>query len=259
MGGIQFGPQPTTMTPGYDTVYGRSGGGQMGQTWGTPTGDVYQQTLRNISGANPFGPQAYWDVQKVGRTLEGQQFDFNQQRWQDVLGMMKGQLGSLSGVGGGGGTTNQLPPAIAAPSLPGRSAAPTWTPDEGVSAQAFARAKDNVGRLMASGERDVRDLMGSRGIGGSGLEAKALAALRNEGLRTLAGGELERNLANEGRRFDMSKLAATLGSQERAQDIAGMGNIYATQVSQRGQQPNYVPDQRLQILSSLIGSIGGLY
>lgn len=224
-GGGAYGSQP-----GKAGLYANS---QIGDAWALPTGNVMQQQWDPKTNA--------WTANDIGKT-------FDAQRWGDVMGMMKDAMGSFSSQGGSLG--GQIPP----PSLPGRSAAPTWTPDEGVNAQAFARAKDNVGRMIASGQRDVKDLMGARGIGNSGLEAKALAQLRNEGLRSLAGGELNRAVANEGRQFDMAKLGAQLGTTERGQDIAGQGNLYSTQVTQRGQT-----DPRLQILTSLMSSIGGLY
>lgn len=261
MAGLAAGPViPQYSTPRAGTS-GYMGGGnpyspspEYGSTWGTPTGDAYQSTFTPTK--NPQTGMldgGAWSVQPAGRTLEGQQFDFNKTRWQDTLGMMQDAMRGLSSSGGGG----SLGPAIAPPSLPSRSATPEWNPNEGVSREAFARSKDNVGRLMRAGQSDVEDLFGARGISGSGLEAKALAQLRNEGLRSLAEGEFKRNDANEGRRFDMSKLAATIGTGERAQDITGLNNIYATQVAQRGQQPQV--DPRIAMLSSIMGSIGGMY
>jgi hypothetical protein len=247
-------------TPSTTNTYGYVGGSQYapggvgaggfqnpiaGDTSALPTGDVMQQRYQpNLSGGT-------WTYQNIGKTLPAQQFEFDKQRWGQVLDMMRGVTGQLSQGGG-----SSLGDAIAPPRMPGRTPAPTWTPDEGVSAAAFARNKDNVGRLMSSAQRDIKDVMGARGIGGSGLENKLLAQNVNEGLRSLALGELNRAVANEGRQFEMTKLGASLGSAERAQDINALSNWYATQVAQRGQQAN---DPRIQMLMGLASTIGGLY
>lgn len=261
MAGLSAGPAkpignaPTPGTAGY------MGGGnpyapssQYGSTFSVPTGDVMQQTFKpTVNPQTGMVQGGNWDVANIGRSLEGQAFDFDKQRWGDVQGMMDSAMRGFSSAGGGG----SLGPAIAPPQMPGRSAAPTWTPDEGVTREAFARSKDNVGRLMRAGERDVQDQFSARGLGNSGLENKALSLLKAEGMRTLAEGELNRNLSNEGRQFDMAKLGATIGTGERAQDITGLGNLYATQVAQRGQQPQ--ADPRIAMLSQLMSSIGGMY
>lgn len=243
-------PSPTPNTYGYagGSKYAPGPGGFqnpiVGDTSALPTGDVMQQRyIPNATGGD-------WTYQNIGKTLGAQQFDFDKQRWGQVLDMMRGLTGQLDQGGSSLGAT------IAPPRLPGRTAAPTWNPDEGVSAAAFARNKDNVGRMISSAQRDIKDVMGARGIGGSGLESKLLGQNVNEGLRALALGELNRAVANEGRQFEMTKLGSTLGSAERAQDINALSNWYATQVAQRGQQAN---DPRIQMLMGMASTIGGLY
>lgn len=260
MAGLSAGPAKPIGNFPMPGTSGYMGGGnpynpssQYGDTWGTPTGDAYQSTFTPVK-----DPQTgmlsggSWSVNPAGRTLQGQEFDFNKQRWGDVQRMMQDAMRGFSSSGG----SQALGPAIAPPSMPGRSTLPSWSPNEAVSREAFARQKDNVGRMMRAADTDVRDQFGARGIGGSGLENKALALLKAEGLRTLAEGESNRNIANEGRQFDMAKLAATIDTGERAQDLTALNNLYATQVQQRGQ---YIPDPRIQMLSGLMSSIGSLY
>lgn len=248
----QTTPTGVTGYSGGTSPYSTGNAQQAGSMWETPTGDVQKQTW--IQPTAPFGQAGgpgYWQVEGAGRSLAGQEFDFNKQRWTDVLSQMNQ---AMSGFGSSGGSG--LGPAIAAPALPSTTPRPTWTPDNAVGSMAFARNKENLGRMTAAAERELGDTFGQRGLSGSGLEAKALASLRNESLKSLAEGEFRRADANEGRAFDMDKLAATIASGERAQTIGGLGNIYATQVSQRGQQAN---DPRLQILASLVSAIGGMY
>jgi hypothetical protein len=262
MAGLSAGPVRPVGTAPMSGTSGYMGGGnpynpsaQYGSTWGTPTGDAYQSTFKpTVNPQTGMVQGGAWDVAPAGRTLEGQAFDFDKTRWGDTLGMMQDAMRGLSSAGGSGGS---LGPAIAPPSMPGRSSLPSWSPDESVSRESFARSKDNVGRMMRAADTDVRDQFGSRGIGGSGLEQKALALLKAEGLRTLAEGENRRDIANEGRQFDMAKLAASIDTGERAQDITGAGNLYATQVAQRGQQPQV--DPRISMLASMMSSIGGMY
>jgi len=259
MAGLSAGPAKPIGTAPMPGTSGYMGGGnpynpsaQYGSTWSLPTGDVMQSTFTPTK--NPQTGMlegGNWSVNPAGRSLEGQEFDFNKQRWGDVLGMMDS---AMRGFGSSGGSS--LGAEIAPPTMPGRTPTPTWTPDSGVSAQAFARSKDNVGRMMRAAQTEIGDEFGARGIGGSGLEAKAIAALRNAGLNSLAQGEFQRDLANEGRQFDMTKFGAGLSSAERAMDINALNNIYATQVTQRGQQAN---DPRIAMLSSLMSSIGGMY
>jgi hypothetical protein len=220
--------------------------------WETPTGDVMSQTYKpTVNPQTGMIQGGAWSVDPAGRSLAGQEFDFNKQRWSDVLSQMQSAMSGFGSSSGGG-----LGAEIAPPALPATTARPTWSPDNAVGSMAFARNKENVGRMTAAAGRELEDLFGQRGISGSGLEAKALAGLRNEALKTMAEGEFKRADLNEGRAFDMDKLAATIASGERGQTIGGLNNQYATQVAQRGQQAN---DPRLQILASLVSSIGGLY
>lgn len=259
MAGLAAGPvKPIYSTPMGGTS-GYMGGGnpynpsaQYGDTWGTPTGDAYQSTFTPmkdpqtgmLTGGN-------WSVNPAGRTLAGQEFDFNKQRWGDVMRQMQDVVGRFSSSGG-----SSLGAPIAAPTLPGRSGGINWTPDAGVASQAFARQKENVGRMASAAERELGDTMSARGIGGSGLEAKALAGLRGDALRSLAEGEFQRGQLNEGRLFDAAKINAGIETGERGMDINALNNIYATSVAQRGQQAN---DPRIQLLASLASSIGGMY
>lgn len=248
----QTNPTGTAGYSGGTNPYSTGNAQQYGSMWETPTGDVMKQTY--IQPTAPFGQQAgpgYYQVESAGRSLAGQEFDFNKQRWGDTLRAMQDAMRGFSSSGG-----SSLGPEIAPPALPSTTARPTWSPDNAVGSMAFARNKDNVGRMTAAAEREMKDVFGQRGISGSGLENKALAGLRGDAIRALAQGEFERANLNEGRAFDMDKLAATIASGERAQTIGGLGNIYSTQVAQRGQQAN---DPRLQILASLVSSIGGLY
>ena len=259
MAGLAAGPvQPIYSKPMAGTS-GYMGGGnpynpsaQYGDTWGTVTGDAYQSTFtpkKNPQTGMLEGGS--WSVNPAGRTLQGQEFDFNKQRWGDVLRQMQDVVGKFSSSGGG-----SLGAEIAPPVLPGRSSGINWTPDAGVASQAFARSKENVGRMASAAERELGDTMSARGLSGSGLAMKALAGLRGDALRALSQGEFERNAANEQRLFDAAKINAGIETGERAMDITGLNNIYATQVAQRGQQAN---DPRIQLLASLASSIGGMY
>ena len=259
MAGLAAGPAIPQYSKPMAGTSGYMGGGnpynpsaQYGDVWGTPTGDAYMSTYKpKVNPQTGMIDGGSWDVSPAGRTLQGQEFDFSKQRWGDVMGQMQDLVGKFSGSGGG-----SLGAEIAPPTLPGRSGGVKWTPDAGVASQAFARSKENVGRMASAAERELGDTMSARGLSGSGLAMKALSGLRGDALRSLSQGEFERNAANEQRLFDAAKINAGIETGERGMDINALNNIYATQVTQRGQQAN---DPRIQLLASLASSIGGMY
>lgn len=120
------------------------------------------------------------------------------------------EIAALMGLmGGGGGAPTQPPPArtpLPAPVLEDPRAA-------------FGMAKDTAGRTTNAAIKALRDLMTSRGMSDSGMEAEGEALLVGDAARQMRQAEFDALTRNTDRQNDFSQFGYTGSSNERGTDM----------------------------------------
>lgn len=142
--------------------------------------------------------------------------------------------GGASGAPGGGGGTPPPVPQIAAPNT------------AGANANAFARAKDQVGLQTRGALTGLAGAMAGRGTVGSGVEGRGQQGIINQGQQQLGEVSREQSIQDSQLAQRNAELAYSGGITQRGQDISHIDTQNSQALTGRGQDMSYASTNRGQ-------------
>lgn len=117
------------------------------------------------------------------------------------------------------------------PAPPAREQAPTPTAQPPSQSLAFARAKDQSGRVGNAALRALKDQMSERGLGDSGIEAQLSAGILGDVGRSQSDAAFQQQMMAENQGWQAAQQGYQGGISQRGQDVglqqSGLSNATA--------------------------------
>lgn len=176
-------------------------------------------------------------------THPGQAYGQNEDRARNALyALMNQSQSSSSGssFGNGGAPSPYQPPQ--GTSAPPVTIAPPDT--SAATANAFARAKDQVGLETRGALTGLAGAMAGRGTVGSGVEGRGMSSVVNKGQGELGDTTREQTIQSTNLAQKNAELAYTGGITQRGQDLSHNEAINNQNLTARGQDMNYAIENR---------------